>query len=68
MDFRLPSGLVQVACDEYHLTLLCVQCHLVMPVPLRDAYDGFLHGIIEGQLAWIAAKQGGVICDFNIVW
>ncbi len=56
------SGFVQVACIECHLTLLCVQRHLVMPAPLRDARDGFLYCSLGGQRAKMAAEQGDVIC------
>ncbi len=61
VDCRPPSGFVQVACKERHFTLFCVQRHLVMPAPLRDACDGFLHISLGGQLAKIAAEQGYVI-------
>ncbi len=62
---------MQVTSKECHLTLLCVQRHLVMPAPLRDACGVFLHGSLGGQLARMAVEQGDVIfkhCDFNAVW
>ncbi len=71
MNCRLPPGFVQVTCKECHPTLLCVERHLVMPAPLRDACDGFLHGRLDGQLASMAAEQWDVIWklrDFNTVW
>ncbi len=49
-------GLVQVTCKECHLTLLCVQRHLVLPALLCDLCDGFLHGRLGGQLAPMAAE------------
>ncbi len=33
-----------------------------MPAPLREAYDGFLHGSLGGQLARMAAD------DFYADW
>ncbi len=45
---------MQVTFKECHLTLLCVQRHLVMPAPLRDACDGFMHGRLGNQLARMA--------------
>ncbi len=58
-----PSGLVQVTCKECHPTLLCNERSLVIPAPLRDACDGFLHGSLGGQLARMAAEQWDVICE-----
>ncbi len=62
---------MQATCKECHLTLLCVERHLVMPAPLRDACDGFLHDSLGGKLEGMATELGDVICkhfDFNVNW
>ncbi len=69
MDFRLPSGCVQVGCKACNLILLRDYLGCLLHSAAR--VTGFLHSRSGGQLAKIATEQGDVICkhcDFNAIW